>query len=231
MDEIDYAALRTRRIAGDVHRIVPSRFPTALLFDAAHNEDELLMLAELEGLTNDRLRQELGQIALVPPGEGLYGPGATPVMAAFCHPAPSRFTDGRQGAYYAGLSEQTAILETVYHRERFMRAAQLPAERLEMRCYVSRLTQNMTLLPSAQRDRLLHPDDYGAAQRFGAELRRRGAWGIFYNSVRDSPEGRCVAVLRPRALQPVRQSSHFRYWWNGDGIERIEKIESYAVGR
>ena len=227
--EADYGALRTRRIDDPLHRIVPSRFPTALLFDAARNEDELLMLAELEGLTNDRLRQELGEIQLVSKGEGLYGPGATPVMAAFCHPAPSRFTSGLFGVYYAGLSEQTAILETVYHRERFLRAAGIAREVLEMRCYVTRVQQNMTLLPSAQRDSLLDPDDYAAAQRFGAALRKRGAWGIFYNSVRDTPDGRCVAVLRPRALAAARQSSHFRYYWDGERIGRIEKIESYAV--
>ena len=226
-----YGPLGARAVEGPVHRIVSSRFPPTSLFDAARNAEELEMLAELEGLTNDRLRQELGDIRLVAKGDGLYGPGTTPVMAAFCHPAPSRFSDGSFGLYYAALREETAILETVHHRERFLRDAGIPKEAVEMRRYVNRVVQPMTLLPRPVRAALLDPDDYGASQAFGAAMRRRNAWGLYYNSVRHTPEGRCVGVLRPRALTPAAQASHYRYWWNGTRIEHVEKIESFVIDR
>ncbi len=54
------------------------------------------------GLTNDRLRDEIGDIAIVPLAERLAGPGASPIVAAFTHIGfPSRFTDGSFGVYYA----------------------------------------------------------------------------------------------------------------------------------
>jgi hypothetical protein len=93
-----------------VHRLVASRHPPVGVFDTARDEDELRMLAELEGLTNDRLRQELGQIRLVPADEIMVGPGCTPIMSAFCHPGPSRFTDGTFGVYYAALAVETELV-------------------------------------------------------------------------------------------------------------------------
>ena len=69
------------------------------------------------------------------------------------------------------------------------------------------------------------PDSYAASQTFGARARAAGLWGIAYPSVRDPQHGLCVAVLRPRALHPVVQGPHFRYYWNG---ERIDAVEQYA---
>lgn len=224
-----YGALRTRAVEGRVHRIVPSRFPPVDLFDVARSAEELLMLAELEGLTNERMRQLRGELQLVPAQELRVGPGTTPIMAAFCHPTVSRFSDGAYGVYYAGLDETTAILETVFHRERFLREAHMPVETLEMRRYTARVVQPMTTLPAAHRDALLDPDDYRAPQAFGLTMRERRVWGIYYPSVRHKPEGRCVAILRPTALSPVTQASHYRYWWNGSSIERVERIEEFRV--
>lgn len=226
----DPGRLASRRIAGPVHRILPSRFPPVTIFELARSAEELEMLAELEGLTNERLRDATGALQRVPPEDRVFGPGTTPIMAAFCHPAPSRFTDGSFGIYYAGLAEETAILETVYHRERFLRDAQMPAEVLEMRRYVSELRQPMHLLPLQGRAALLHPDDYGPAQRFGRALRDRRSWGLHYPSVRHRG-GHCVAVLRPPALTPVSQAAHYRYCWNGQAIERVERVEAYTVQR
>jgi hypothetical protein len=224
-------APRTHRVQGPVHRLVASRHPPVGVFDTPRDEDELRMLAELEGLTNDRLRQELGQIRLVPADEIMVGPGCTPIMSAFCHPGPSRFTDGTFGVYYAALTIETAIAETRYHRERFLRDASLPAEVVEMRCYTTSVVKPMTRLPSDARatKAILDPVSYAAGQRFGAAQRERGAWGIYYDSVRHSPDGRCIAVLRPRALKPVTQTSHYRYYWDGRAIAHVERYRPIAV--
>ncbi|HKY89775.1 MAG TPA: RES family NAD+ phosphorylase [Nevskiaceae bacterium] len=225
-------APRTHLVKGSVHRLVASRYPPVGVFDTARDEDELRMLAELESLTNDRLRQELGQIRLVPAEEIMVGPGCTPIMSAFCHPTSSRFSDGSFGVYYAALAVETAIAETRHHRERFLRDAALPAEVIEMRCYTTTLVKPMTRLPTEARHRkaILDPDSYAAGQGFGALLRARGAWGVYYDSVRHQPDGRCVGVLRPRALKPVTQTSHYRYYWDGRVIAHVERFRPLTVG-
>jgi len=78
-------------------------------------------LAEIESLTNERLREELGALARIPHHRRVVGPGTTPIMAAFTHlnPEGSRFSDGTFGVFYAARAESTAIRETVFHRERF----------------------------------------------------------------------------------------------------------------
>ena len=45
-------------------------------------------------------------------------PGATLVMAAFCHPAPGggRFNGEALGAWYCATDIETAIAGTVYHQ-------------------------------------------------------------------------------------------------------------------
>ena len=80
-------------------RLVPSRFPPVSLFDRVSNTEDMDVIQAIEGLTNDRLREELGALHLVPEKERVYGPGRTPIMAAFTHlnPEGSRFTDGSYG--------------------------------------------------------------------------------------------------------------------------------------
>lgn len=101
------------------YRLIPSRFLPRGLFDRVASPADLDDVLAVESLTNDRLRDQLGDIQLVPHGERLAGPGTTPIMAAFTHPNPngSRFSDGTFGVYYAGASLQTAVRETVHHRE------------------------------------------------------------------------------------------------------------------
>src|SRR6185312_13959594 len=110
-------------------RIVPSRFPPIDLF-------------ERESLTNDRIREEIGDIALVPVEERASGPGATIVMAAFTHinRDGSRFADGSFGVFYAAHDLPTAVEETKHHRARFMRATAQPRMELDMRVYTVDLT-------------------------------------------------------------------------------------------
>ena len=78
------------------YRIIPSRFPPIGLFEKVADPDDLEAVFQIEAMTNDRLRDEVGILALVPPEDRVSGPGTTPIMAAFTHlnPDGSRFTDG-----------------------------------------------------------------------------------------------------------------------------------------
>lgn len=150
------------------YRVIPSRFPPIDLFEGVNsNADDWDLLNELEGETSARLREEAGAIHLVRDDDRRYGPGWTPVMAAFCHfPATgSRFSDGTFGAYYCTLTEATAIAETVYHAERFMGESNEPPMMLQQRVYLSDLTgQLIDLRRQDAAQTLLRPDSWAAGQ-------------------------------------------------------------------
>ena len=216
----------TTRVAGDIHRIISSRFPTVNVFDGVSNADDLDAVFEVEGLTNDRLREELGELNLVAAADRRVGPGWGPIMAAFCHPNPegSRFSDGTYGVYYAGRETKTALAESIHHKERFLRSsANMPASSHDMRRYVCRIAEPMTVLPTRARRLLLNPDSYVASSAFARAARARNGWGLVYNSVRD-PGGTCVAVFRPPALTPAHQAGHYRYYWDGARITHFDEL-------
>ena len=225
-DIVTDVAARTVRLA-PCHRIVPSRLPTIHLFERIANPADWDALYQLESLTNPRLRDEIGDLALVPKNERVYGPNASIVMAPFTHVSPpgSRFADGTFGAYYAAESQSTAIAETRYHRERFMRATQEHAMELEMRSYLADIDCELHDLRGrrAAFAREYDPKDYGAAQLLGRRLRAAGSHGIAFDSVR-RVGGECVAVFRPNLVRNVRQGMHLRYVWNGERIAEVFEL-------
>ncbi len=221
MPKPNNAAPPLSQIDGLQYRLVPSQFPPIRLFEHLLDPAELDAAYALEALTNPRLRDEAGDIRLVPPEERVVGPGSSVVMAAFTHIGfPSRFTDGSYGVYYAGLSLDVAITETIYHRERFLSATNEPPCTVTLRCYTSRLTQPLHDVRGDAFDKLHDPDDYSPSQKFGKELREQASWGVHYRSVRKSG-GECVAIFRPKALKGVRQGAHYAYVWDGKTVRDV----------
>lgn len=213
-------------------RLVPSRFPPVGLFDRVANSDDIGILAAIEGLTNDRLRDELGDLLLVPEAERQFGAGTTPIMAAFTHinREGSRFSDGHYGVYYAGRSIETALAETRHHRERFLGRTKESAIEVDMRSYACNID---VLLHDIRNDEgafagLYNPASYASSQPFAVRLRNDCASnGIVYDSVRDA-EGECVAIFRaniPHA--PVVQGSHYCFVW--DGISIVDTYKKTSV--
>ena len=116
-------------------RIIPTVFPPIDLFERVAAPDHLDAVLAIESAFNPRLRDAVGDVSLVPPDERVVGPGAGYIMAAFTHLSPdgSRFSNGTYGVFYAAQREATAIAETRYHRERFMRATRQERAELDMR--------------------------------------------------------------------------------------------------
>ncbi|MBS7457407.1 RES family NAD+ phosphorylase [Coralloluteibacterium stylophorae] len=206
-------------------RIVPSRFPPVGPFDRIADPADLDALFAIEAMTNPRLRQEVGDLALVPAARRIAGPGSTPVMAAFTHPNPggSRFADPGVGVFYAARSLDTAVRETMYHRARFMAATREPAMKIEMRAYRTAIRGQLHDLRAGAWPAELDPDDYRASQALAGRLRAGGADGIVYPSVRHAG-GECVAVFYPDLVARCRQGRHLIYSWDGARI-----AEDYAV--
>lgn len=210
-------------------RIIPSRFPPIDLFERVVAPDDLEAVFKLEALTNPRLRDEVGDISLVPPEDRISGPGTSPIMAAFTHlnPEGSRFTDGTFGVYYAANDLKTAIAETRFHRTQFMRATAQARMDMDMRVYNADLDCDLHDLRGGKSDFPLVylPDNYAAGQHLAKTLRDEGSNGIAYDSVR-ADKGQCVAVFRPRLLSNCRQERHLCYVWDGHDIAQIyEKRE------
>lgn len=217
------------------YRIVSSRFPPIGVFDGVADPGDLEAVYFVESLTNPRLRDEMGEIALVPPEDRIVGPGTTPVMAAFTHlnPSGSRFTNGEYGVYYAASSQQTAIAETVFHVERQAEESSDPPTSFVMRVYVGRLNKRPyhdLRGKSVEFAEVLNPDPrrYHPAQTLASQLREDGSWGIFYDSVRD-PEGQCAAVFRPPALGVVHQAIHLAYCWDGSKVADVLELRSLGI--
>ncbi|MBS61920.1 RES family NAD+ phosphorylase [Salinisphaera sp.] len=213
------------------YRIVPSRFPPRGLFDRVADPADLEATFAVESLTNDRLRDEVGELSRVPREERMTGPGATPVMAAFTHvnPAGSRFSDGSFGVFYAAKSEATAVRETVFHRERFLADSAQPPMTIEMRVYQVDVDGALRdLRGQAEAKPLLDPYSYAQSQRYGVQAYTASESGIVYPSVRDAG-GECVAVLRASALSPAVQGRHFGYIWDGSCITDVVTLGESGI--
>lgn len=206
------------------YRIIPSRFPPIALFEAVADPDDLEAVFQIEAMTNDRLREVAGDLALVPLEDRIAGPGTSPIMAAFTHlnPEGDRFTDGSYGVFYAGRTLGTAIAETRHHRTRFLEATDEPAQELDMRVYAVDLDAALHDIREMRDSQaaLYHPDSYAVAQETARRLRDEGANGIVYASVRDEG-GECAAVFRPRLLSNCRQERHLTYVWDGAAISTV----------
>lgn len=213
------------------YRIVPSRFPPISLFEEVADPADLEAVYAIEALTNDRLREEVGQLSLVPPEDRVSGPGASVIMAAFTHlnSEGSRFSDGSFGVFYAASSIETAVAETSYHRALFMTRTREPAQELDMRVYAVDLDAMMHDIRSLRHEQpnLYDPLNYGGSQLLATRLRNDGSEGIVYGSVRD-PGGECAAVFRPRLLANARQERHLCYVWDGREIVTIFEKRSFG---
>ena len=206
-------------------RIIASRYPPIALFERLTADPAVWdALIALEQLTNPRVRDEIGEIALVPPDERVTGAGAGYLMAAFTHinPKGSRFSDGSFGVYYAAATLETAVAETVFHFESFARDSADPPRGEDMRVLVGNVAaafENAAALPAARLREILDPEAYAASQAYARQLRAAGANGVVYPSVRHDG-GECLGAFRPRAVGIPRQERHLQYRWNGERVDR-----------
>ena len=213
---------RTTRVRWDPsYRLVASRFPPVSLFDRVADPADLEAVLAAESLTNDRLRDEVGAIRLVPLAERVSGPGTTPIMAAFTHLAPegNRFADGTFGAYYAAREIETCIAEQAHHRAIFLASTREAPGEVDMRSYLAKIDARLVDVRGwgGRKPDIMHRDNYAESQAFARARREQGAVGIVYDSVRREG-GQCVAIFRPRAIGIPIQGPHICLVWDGRAI-------------
>lgn len=228
------AAVPTNAVAWlPCHRLIATRFPTVGLYDQVAAPEDLDVVFAIEALTNPRVRQELGQLSLVPPADRVAGPGSTLIMAAFTHlnPLGSRFSDGTWGVYYAADTLETAVAEVSHHRGAFLARTAEEAIDIDLRWIQADLMDRLHDLrgQGGELPEIYDPYRYGASQDLGRAMRALGSQGLVYDSVR-RPQGQCVAVFKPKALSNARAAGHIGMHWDGRAISHwFEKGAPRAV--
>ena len=210
-------------------RIVPTRHPSISLFDRVADAADFDALYALEAMTNERLRDDLGEVERVARDERVFAPGSGPIMAAFTHvnPLGSRFSAGDYGVFYAARERATAVAETRHHHTRFLAATAQPAMHLPMRLYQVAIDARLhDLRPDGAAPAAVHdPDDYGAARALGARLHAAGSAGVVYRSVRHAG-GQCVGLFKPRGASRCVHAAYLLYAWDGTRFTDVyEKTE------
>nr|WP_299503772.1 RES family NAD+ phosphorylase [uncultured Rhizobium sp.] len=137
---------------------------------------------------------------------------------------PNRFNGADRGAWYSALAVETCLAEIAFHMTEFLaRAGDFNAvvDYAEMFCSLS--GDFVDLRPQPQHG-ALDPDKthgYPRGNALAEAARRAGTNGIVYPSVRH-PGGTCFAVLRPAAVQSVRQGDVYRLVWSGNPAPTTE---------
>lgn len=160
------------------YRLIPSKFPPIYLFEDVADAKDFEALYALQRLTNPRIQDEIGNIDLIPDAERIFGEvkGSSYIMAAFTHVNPdgSRFSNGDYGIYYCAETIKTAIAETVYHRERFMRYTNEKPQEIDMRCLSAKFSAQLYdirenhYLPTPLYDK----NNYTVGQSLGSNVKK-----------------------------------------------------------
>jgi hypothetical protein len=213
-------------------RLIPSRYPPVGILDAVAKPEDLELVFELEGWTNDRMSAELGILWRLPPAEWVLGrPMASVIMAAFCHPRPegSRFNGPDRGAWYAAFSLSTAHAEAIFHRAEELAEIGISDTRVEMRQYLADFDAAFhdirEVIP--ENEQYHSPHNHKASQKLAQELLDIGSNGVLYRSVRQA-RGECIACFRPPLVTNVRPGAHFEYRWQGMRDPKIRKLQKSA---
>jgi RES domain-containing protein len=224
---IDIATLPSSEVNEPVYRVILSRYPQIHLFERVSSPNDWEVLYAVESLTNPRLRDEVGDIRLVPPEDRVYGDGASWIMAAFTHP-PVDARGGRFnrdfGLYYCTADEAVAIAESSFHRARFLRESRIEQTTQEMR--VIRAQLGPTTLHDVRQlvgDAIYDPDEYAVGQQLGYALRGVKSFGVHCQSVR--AEGECYGVMRPKVLSDAIHWRYLRYHYDQGAIVKVESLD------
>tara|TARA_Y100001972_G_scaffold82164_1_gene99963 strand:- start:2297 stop:2980 length:684 start_codon:yes stop_codon:yes gene_type:complete len=216
---VSSADLPLEECSGEVFRIISTRYPSISIFERVASPDDFDLLYEIESLTNPRLRDEVGDISLVPRADRVFGPGSSWIMAPFTHP-PQPGRGGRFnrefGMFYCADSEHVAIAETRYHSAKFLKESRIDAITSEMRVLRAQVGyQALRDASDLDDDRISHTTDYTAGQALGDQLKAQNEYGIRYRSVRGN--GLCIGILRPVAVAAITHSRYLNYHYR-DGV-------------
>jgi len=212
-------------------RLVPSaRLRAAVMASLADDDDDLALLAEIEGATSGRLIAEERGLGALTADELVHGvPHARFINASFAYAKPrepGRFNPANRGAWYAALAVETCIAEVGHHLTRALADAgdfHAVVEYGEMIASMSGVFVDLRGMPDQPG---LDPDrakGYPAGNALAAQARGEGHNGIIYPSVRHAG-GTCIVALWPNVVQSVAQGAMYRLTWSGEPAFACEAL-------
>lgn len=204
-----------------VRLVTSARLREAALAPLSDTNDELALLAEIEGATSSRLIAEERGLGGISADELVHGvPHARFINASFAYAKPrqpNRFNPANRGAWYAALDVATCIAEVGHHLTQALADAgdyDAIVEYSEMIASMSGVFIDLRALtdhPALDPDKVKgYPLGNALAERSRAE----GHNGIIYPSVRHEG-GTCIAALWPNVVQSVVQGAVYRMTWSG----------------
>jgi RES domain-containing protein len=196
----------------------------------ADNQDDLDLLAEIEGATSGRLVAEDRGTASLPATELVHGvTHAKFINASFAYAKPrqvNRFNPSDRGAWYAALAIETCIAEVGFHLTQALADANdfnAVVEYGEMLASMAGVFVDLRGMPEHAS---LDPNPavgYPAGNVVAAQARAADLNGIVYPSVRH-PGGTCIAALRPNVVQSVVQGAMHRLTWSGSSAYTVQSL-------
>ncbi|TDH35979.1 RES domain-containing protein [Pseudohoeflea suaedae] len=212
---------------GLVRLISETHHKPPILRGLVDSDEELDILAELEGRTSARMiaEREGGpgldrrELAFARRANDLKLYGQSHINAAFTYTRATgnRFNSGDRGAWYAAWDSLTAAAEVGFHRTREL--GYIGRYEDEAR-YVELLADFIGDFPDLG-DEPQHPaliadpaTGYPAGQALARSLRGEGHRGLIYPSVRHRG-GRCFVAFDPGIVQNVRPGASWVFTWDG----------------
>lgn len=203
-------------------RLVPNAyFKPPVLRSLVDGEDELAILAEIEGLTNRRLKAQATGLPNLNPRELAFNIwGQTFINAAFSYTRPegNRFNDANRGAWYCAWDDLTAIAEVAFHKNRELARIGVFEDVFVYQSLLAGFIGNFHDARALKKTpKYLEAEPaaaYPEGQTLAETLRRDGSNGIVYPSVR-YPNGTCLVAFHPHLVQNVRPGARWRLIWDG----------------
>jgi RES domain-containing protein len=229
-DTIDGIPLVREAFPRTMRLVASARLREAVMTPLADDEDELGLLAEIEGATSGRLIAEQRGIGAVEADELVHGvPHAKFINASFAYAKPRepmRFNPAERGAWYSALDVQTCICEVGHHLTKALADAGDFNAVVEYGAMLASMAGVFADLRQVPGHPSLDPDPaigYPVGNAMAAAIRANGHNGIIYPSVRHAG-GTCVAALWPNVVQSVVQGALHRLTWSGSPQFQVEAL-------
>ena len=213
-----------------VRLVSSARLRSSVLAPLADGDEELSLLAEIEGATSGRLIAEERGTGGLSVAELVHGvPHAKFINASFAYAKPrrpNRFNPAERGAWYAALAVETCIAEVGYHLTQALADAGNFTAIVDYAEMLASMSGVFVDLRHAPDHPSLDPEagkGYLAGNVLADAARRCGHNGIIYPSVRH-PGGLCIAALWPNVVQSVVQGGLYRLTWAGRPDYRAEPL-------
>lgn len=204
-----------------VRLVSSARLRDAVMTALADTDDEMALLAEIEGATSGRLISEERGRGSLTAAELVHGvPHAKFINASFAYAKPrepNRFNPADRGAWYAALNAETCVAEVGHHLTKALADAGDFNAVVDYGEMLSSMAGVFVDLRQRAGHACLNPDPlmgYPAGNAVAAATRAAGYNGIIYPSVRYAG-GTCIVALWPNVVQSVVQGALYRLTWSG----------------